>query len=40
VKPQYFLMDLARVGRPGHNHWVVTYWVPKSPPQIPVGPDG
>lgn len=39
IKGQYFLMDLARTGAAGHKHWVVTYWVPKSPPVLPIGPD-
>jgi hypothetical protein len=39
VKPQYFLMDLARVGRPGHKRWIVTYWAPKSPPQVKIDPS-
>jgi hypothetical protein len=39
VKPQYFMMDLARVGRPDHKHWIVTYWAPRSPPQVPAPPD-
>jgi hypothetical protein len=39
VKPQYFMMDLTRVGQPGHKRWLVTYWAPRSPPQIPAPPD-
>jgi hypothetical protein len=39
TKPQYFLMDLARLGRPGHKRWVVTYWAPKSPPQVLAPPE-
>jgi len=37
IKPQTFIMDLARVGAPGHKHWVVNYWAPYSVPQVPVG---
>ena len=36
IKPQYFLMDLTRVGNVGHKRRLVTYWAPKSPPQIPA----
>jgi hypothetical protein len=32
MKPQAFLMDLVRIGRPGHKHWVVDYWTPLSVP--------
>jgi hypothetical protein len=39
VKPQYFMMDLTRVGKPGHKRWLVTYWAPRSPPQVPAPPD-
>jgi hypothetical protein len=40
TKPQYFLMDLSRVGKQGAKHWIVTYWAPQSPPTVLVGPDG
>src|SRR5262249_45061693 len=40
IKPQYFMMDLARVGKAGRKHWLVTYWAPRSPPQVPPSPDG
>ncbi|HWH55956.1 MAG TPA: hypothetical protein VNT04_10320 [Gaiellaceae bacterium] len=39
IKPQYFLMDLAKVGAPGHKRWIVTYWAPKSPPQVLIDPS-
>jgi hypothetical protein len=39
IKPQYFLMDLARVGPPGHKRWIVTYWAPKSPPAVLIDPS-
>jgi hypothetical protein len=32
MKPQAFLMDLVRIGKPGHKHWVVDYWTPLSVP--------
>ena len=35
LKPQFFEMMLARIGRPGAKHWVVTYWAPYSHPQVP-----
>ena len=38
TKPQYFLMDLTRVGPPAHKRWIVTYWAPKSPPAILIDP--
>ena len=40
IKPQYFMMDLTRVGKAGQKHWLVTYWAPRSPPQIPASPGG
>jgi hypothetical protein len=40
TKPQSFLMDLVRIGTPGHKHWVVDYWTPLSVPQLPAGPGG
>jgi hypothetical protein len=39
TKPQYFLMDLARVGKPGAKHWIVTYWAPQSPPTVLIDPS-
>jgi hypothetical protein len=39
IKPQFFEMMLARVGRPGAKHWVVTYWAPYSHPQVPNQPN-
>lgn len=39
LKPQFFEMMLARVGRPGAKHWVVTYWAPYSHPQVPSAPN-
>jgi hypothetical protein len=39
IKPQYFMMDLTRVGPLRHKHWIVTYWAPRSPPQLPIGPE-
>jgi hypothetical protein len=38
TKPQYFLMDLSRVGPAAEKRWVVTYWAPQSPPQVLVDP--
>src|SRR5919202_6434637 len=38
TKPQYFLMDLTRVGPPAHKRWLVTYWAPKSPPAVLIDP--
>lgn len=38
TKPQYFLMDLTRVGPPSHRRWVVTYWAPQSPPTVLIDP--
>jgi|SRR5919202_3180382 hypothetical protein len=38
IKPQYFRMDVTRVGRPGHKHWIVTYWAPHSPPVFRIDP--
>jgi hypothetical protein len=38
IKPQYFMMDLMRVGAPGHKQWRVTYWAPRSPPVLPIDP--
>lgn len=38
IKPQYFMMDLARVGRPSAKHWIVMYWAPRSPPVLPIDP--
>jgi hypothetical protein len=32
TKPQAFLMDLVRIGKAGHKHWVVDYWTPLSVP--------
>jgi hypothetical protein len=40
VKPQSFLMDLIRIGKPRNKHWVVDYWTPLSVPQVPAGPGG
>jgi hypothetical protein len=40
MKPQSFLMDLVRIGKTGHKHWVVDYWTPLSVPQLPAGPGG
>ena len=39
LKPQFFEMMLARVGRSGAKHWVVTYWAPYSHPQVPSAPN-
>jgi hypothetical protein len=39
TKPQYFLMDLSRIGAPGAKHWIVTYWAPQSPPPVLVDPS-
>jgi hypothetical protein len=38
TKPQYFLMDLSRVGPAAHKRWVVTYWAPQSPPNVLIDP--
>jgi hypothetical protein len=32
MKPQAFLMDLVRIGKPGQKHWVVDYWTPLAVP--------
>jgi hypothetical protein len=40
TKAQSFVMDLKRVGPPGHKRWVVDYWAPFAVPQVPVGPEG
>jgi hypothetical protein len=38
IKPQYFRMDVTRVGRPGQKRWIVTYWAPHSPPVFHIDP--
>lgn len=38
IKPQYFIMDGKRVGRPGDKRWIVTYWAPHSPPVFHFDP--
>ena len=40
TKAQSFIMDLKRIGPPGHKRWVVDYWAPFSVPQVPVAPEG
>jgi hypothetical protein len=32
MKPQAFLMDLVRIGKPGQKRWVVDYWTPLAVP--------
>jgi hypothetical protein len=40
VKPAYFFVDLARIGKGKNSHWVVDGWVPAyGRPDIPANPN-
>jgi hypothetical protein len=39
IKPQIFFIGLKKVGEGAEGTWLVNYWVPRAPPQIPSARD-
>ena len=35
IKPQYFFLELIKVGKGKQAHWVVNSWVPRARPPVP-----
>jgi hypothetical protein len=40
VRAQIFMIEVIKVGKGKHRHWVVNSWAPRASPTIPNNPNG